>query len=410
MAAETTLSPNLTTVLQTEILDTGRIHDELSRLWGMMGGLSQGGDSSGEIDGESHFGAGGLMRANTLNLLAVASNPDIAALIVESVSRLRDFLPARTIVLLRRDEPETDGSVDSSLFHVNLELREQQRRDGKARLHFETITISAARAEFLEMASLVSPLLVAELPDFLWWPGGDFGRHPLFEDLLKIMDRVIVDSVQLGQNTSGVTAIKDVIDQNDEAAAPVVGDFTWLRLRPWRHLIAQFFDPPDVQKSLSTIEDVTISYADTQPGNSSGFVSALLMVGWLASRLGWEIVDPLERRKAGGWSAPLRARDNSGRRREISLRLLPDKNARPHFSLLEVQLAAGGDAPGTFRVQRTDDDNLTTFSETQMAPLVSRIVYAKRPSREEMLGEELQRFGKDHVFEESLRVATTLLA
>lgn len=406
MAAQITSPPDLMTSFRTEILDTGKIYDELNRLWEKLGGPPRGGDASGEMIAEPNVG-GGLMRANTLNLLAVAQTPRDATLIAETVSRLRDFLPSRTIILLSRDDDENDDP-DHTVFDIHVELREQQRHDEKSGLRFETITITADHEEFGELASLVSPLIVAELPDFLWWPGGDFARNTLFNDLLNLVDRVIVDSAQLGRDASGVAAMKDLVDEDDDTVAPLIGDFTWRRLAPWRQLIAQFFDPPDVQRSLATIEQVTISYADTRSDGSSGFASALLTVGWLASRLGWEIMDPLERRKGGGWSAPLRAPDGE-RRREISLRLLPDKSAHALFSLREVRLVAGGDAPGTFRVERTDKDDLITSSETPSVPLVSRMVYAKRPSSEEMLGAELKRFGRDRILEESLRFATELL-
>ncbi len=404
MAMETTTQGEMLTTFRTEFLDTGRIHDELTHLWARLGGPPKGGDGTSEIIAEPHFGGGGLMRTNTLNLIAVARDPDEAAQIAEHVSLLRDFLPSRAIILRDHDgEPS-----EAPFFDVRVELMEQQRKDGKPGLRFEAITIAAHRHEMGELASLVSPLFVAELPDFLWWPGGDFARNGLFEDLLELVDRVIVDSARIGHDASGVSAMKDLLHDDDEDAGPPLGDFSWLRLAPWRQLLAQFFDPPEVQHSLATIEQVTISYADTQADGSSGFASALLTVGWLASRLGWEPVDALERRKGGGWSAPLSANDG-GRKRDVSLRLIPVKGDQPHDALTEVKLFAGGDAPGTFQVERTDETNLMTSSESRSVPLVSRIVYASPPSDDHMLGEELQRFGSDRVFEEALRFATRLL-
>lgn len=403
MATETTTSREMVTTYRTEFLDTGRIHDELNHLWAELGGPPKGGDGTGETIAESHFGGGGLMRTNTLNLIAVAHDPGGAAQIAERVSLLRDFLPSRAIILRDHDA----GTSEEPFFEVRIELKEQQRSDGKPGLRFEAITVAAHHHELGEMASLVSPLFVAELPDFLWWPGGDFASNSLFGDLLEIVDRVIVDSAQLGHDASGVSAMKGLL-HDDEDASPLLGDFSWLRLGPWRQLIAQFFDPPDVQRSLASIELVTISYADTQADGASGFSSALLTVGWLASRLGWQFVDALERRKGGGWSAPLSALDG-GRKRDVSLRLLPVKGELHHDALKEVTLIAGGDAPGTFRVERTDETDLMTSSESQTVPLVSRIVYASQPSDDRMLGAELQRFGHDRVFEEALRFATRLL-
>lgn len=402
---QTDSGPVLAASFQTDILDTGAIHDELTQLWTDLGGPQHGGNAPGEMVAETNAGGGGVMRANTLNLLAVARTEKDARLITDAVSRLQDFLPSRTIILLTQSQ-EDEKSVDRG-FDVHLELKQQQGEGEGPTPHFETITIQANTDDVDSLSSLVSPLLVAELPDILWWPGGDFSRNPLFLDLQRIVDRVIVDSAQLGRDAAGVASLRDLVT-TDEANAPIVGDFTWLRLAPWRQLIAQFFDPSDVQESLATIEEIVISYADTRSDGSSGFASALLTVGWLASRLGWEIVDPLERRKAGGWSAPLRAK--SGRRgREISLRLMPDKSPHARFSLRKVQIVAGGDAPGTFVIERSDQDDLITSSETRTVPRVSRMVYARRAADEQMLGEELQRFGHDPIFEEALAFATKLL-
>jgi len=397
-------TPVIGTSFQTEALDTGAIHDELNRLWSELEGPAQGG--AGEVTAEANADGGGLMRANTLNLLAVARNERDAGLITATVSRLHDFLPSRTIILVTR--PPSGGDHEgASPYDVHLQLIEQHTGSDAPPLRFETITITAGIQEMGQLASLVSPLLAAEQPDFLWWPGNDFVNNPLFEDLQQIVDRVIVDSAQLGNDTSGVAAMRALLDR-DDAGSPYIGDFTWLRLAPWRQLIAQFFDPPDVQLCLDSIEEVTISYADMRQDGSSGLASALLTVGWLASRLGWDIMDPLERRRAGGWSAPLRAAGN-GRGREISLRLLPDRSPHARFSLRHVEITSGGEHPGTFRVERTDADDMVTSSETKTVPLVSRMVYAKRPTNEKMLGEELQRFGRDRTFEEALTFATRLL-
>ncbi len=405
MTAQTDTVPVVRTSFETDTLDTGIIYDKLNHLWSAIGGPEGGGNATGEMVAETRAGGGGVMRATTLNLLAVARTANDAQLITDTVARLRDFLPSRTIILLTHDHQEEEPSARR--FNVVLELREQHVDPGATVPHFETVTIEASTDDGGSLASLVSPLLVAELPDILWWPSGDFSRNPLFLDLQRIVDRVIVDSAQLGRDVAGVASLRALMD-TDEANAPIVGDFTWLRLAPWRQLIAQFFDPPDVQECLATIEEITISYADIRSDGSSGLASALLTVGWLASRLGWEILDPLERRRAGGWTAPLRAQSN-GRGREISLRLLPDKSPQARFSLRKVQIVSGGNAPGTFTIERSDEDDLVTSSETRTIPLVSRMVYAKRPTNEEMLDEELRRFGHDYIFEEALSFATKLL-
>jgi glucose-6-phosphate dehydrogenase assembly protein OpcA len=401
MVAKSEPRPILATSFQSATLDTGVIHDELNRLWVQLGGPTHGGQWPGEMVADSHFGGGGLMRANTLNLVAAAHNLRDAELITDTVSRLHDFLPSRTIILISEDREE--GTNDRQ-FNVRLELKEQVTGKDVPSLHFETITIAAASDQLANLPSLVSPLLSAELPAFLWWPAGDFARHQLFGELQELVNRAVIDSAQLGNDIAGLTVLRSLFGEADEDA-PVFGDFTWLRLAPWRQLIAQFFDPPDVQECLTTIEEVTISYADLREDGSSGLAAAVLTVGWLASRLGWEVREPLEKRKAGGWTAPLRA-SNGDRQRDVSLRLLPDRSPHAMFSLRHVEILAGGKHPGKFRIERTDADDMVTSSQTETVPYVSRMVYAKRPTSVNMLGQELQQFGPDRVYEEA--VAKTL--
>lgn len=394
--------PVLESAWETDTLDTGAIHDELTRLWTAVGGPRHGGQAPGEMIAEPHAGGGGLMRANTLNLIAVAETPDNAHLITESVSKLRHFLPSRTVIFLTNADA---GRQHTWSVHVKLNEAHHPGGDAAA-IRFETIIISADAKVAGHLASLVSPLMISELPTFLWWPSGDFANSPVFQDLVEIVDRLIVDSAQLGNDARAIAHLQTLLDDEDD---PAVGDFTWLRLQPWRQLIAQFFYPGEVQPALQTIAQVNIAYAHSREDRGSGLAAALLMIGWLASRLDWEVVEPLERRKSGGWTAPLRALNSESKMRNIQVRLTPDPSPEARFSLRSVEIVSTKDHEGIFRVMRTDKDDLITSSETADAPYVSRMVYARRRNTVEMLGEELQRFGPDRVFEDAIRFATRLL-
>lgn len=400
-----TSQPLYVTEWTTDSIDTGAIYDAVAKLWEQVGGVQDRPRGFDEIDPDVAGYGGGLMRATTLNLVAVAPSEKAAELIARSVGRLKDFLPSRTVILVLH-APE-DGTQDTIPYSVRVELRDQapagQRKD--AGLKFETITIGADAREAGRLASVVSPLLMSELPSYLWWPSGDFARSPLFQDLLAIVNRLIVDSAQLGRDVRGVAALRNLVDADFHHA--VIGDFTWLRLGAWRQLIAQFFDGDDSQGSLETIDAVTVAYADTREDGSSGLASALLVVGWLGSRLGWEAIDPLDQRAGASW-VPLLAR-NGDRQRTVQVRLISDKSAMAKFSLRSVELVASGEHPGVYKVERTDEDDLITSSELPTMPLVSRMVYSKRPDNELMLAEELQRLVPDRVFEDALRFATKLL-
>lgn len=400
MTENTTNAPVLQTSWDTDALDTGAIHDELNRLWAEIGGPRHGGNAPGERVAESYPGGGELMRANTLNLIAVADDDGIARLITSTVSQLSDFLPSRTIIF--------NTSQDSSrtkTWHVEVRLNEGETKGGPP-IHFETITITVDPKMSGHLASLVSPLLISELPTFLWWPTGDFVGNLLFNDIVEIVDRLILDSARLGNDARALAQMRTLLDDEDD---PRLGDFTWIRLEPWRQLIAQFFDPVELQPCLDNISQVNIAYAERRQESGSGFAAAMLVVGWLSSRLDWQVIEPLEPRKAGGWTVPMIARSADGKARDIQVRLTPDPSPEAKFSVRSVELVAIGEHDGVFRIMRTDKDDLITSSETSVAPYMSRMVYSRRKNTVEMLGDELQNFGSDPVFEDAIRLATRLL-
>jgi glucose-6-phosphate dehydrogenase assembly protein OpcA len=385
----------------TDVVDTAFIHDELNKMWSegyprkMVSGPYGAQVESGHVPGVD------VMRANTLNLVAVAPSLEIAEMIMSTVAQLTDFLPSRTIIVI------TDPTLKRpNIWHVDLKIIETTGRDDSAGILFETITFWTDQSSAGVLSSIVAPLLISELPTFLWWPSGEFSGNAIFEDLAQIADRLVFDSARLGNDAHALADYRTLID---EPTDPIVGDFTWLRLAPWRQLAAQFFDPPSVQPSLQHITSVTIAYAQDRSDRGSGFAAALMICGWLGSRLGWEIIEPLEPRRVGGWTAFMAAPGTSGRAHEVQVRLTPDSTPGAKFSLRSVEIITNDQTDGKFVIQRTDQDDLVTSSQTATTPFVSRMVYSRRHSTVEMLGEELQRFGPDRVFEDSIRLATRLL-
>ncbi len=384
----------------TDVVDIGEIHDELNAMWADGHPPRVVSGPFGEHVDQQHGTGQDQMRANTLNLVAVAPTLDIAEMALTTVSQLRDFLPTRTIIVI------TDPSLQRpKTWHIDLQINETVSKDDGPGILFETITFWTDQSSAGVLSSVIAPLLISELPTFLWWPSGEFRDNAIFEDLSLIADRLVFDSARLGNDAHAVADYRTLIDDTDD---PVVGDFTWLRLAPWRQLVAQFFDPVDMHDSLEYIDSITIAYAQERKDRGSGFAAALLICGWIGSRLGWDIIEPLEPRKAGGWTAFMKATDSNGKAHEVNIRLTPDPTPGAKFSLRSVEIITNHDTQGKFTIQRTDQDDLITSSETNHSPYVSRMVYSRRHSTVEMLGEELQRFGPDRIFEDAIRLATQL--
>jgi hypothetical protein len=109
-----------------------------------------------------------------------------------------------------------------------------------------------------------------------------------------------------------------------------VVDLAWLRSTPWRERIAATFDPVKLRPDLRLISSITVRH------HPESAAPALLLVGWLASRLSWQCGSPLMRRDGA-----LVGRAGT-RRQEVAIRLEPDPQQRvPGLAGLTLETASG---------------------------------------------------------------------
>lgn len=188
----------------------------------------------------------------------------------ETLAGLAERHPSRAILLFPRpddDRDELDGEVDLRCF---------VRGGEESEVCSEVISIRLCGKRAAAPASIVMPLLVADLPVFLRWRGTlPFGA-PELEQLAGVADRLIVDSREWSDPEASLTGLPDLFDRI------VVSDIAWARTQPWRAAVAALW--PDV--------------ADASRLRVAGpEAEALLLSGWLRSRLRREV--SLEREPAG---------------------------------------------------------------------------------------------------------------
>lgn len=386
----------------------GRVHDAtaigaaLNRLWNQA------------EDGQP---VGVQARASTLNLTVVTRSRRGAAGAIDAVSRLSNLYPSRATILVasqdRGHQPEADRPGGSPGLEVEVLLLEQPAARGRPAVRFECITVEVSAENEQQLASITSPLLVADLPDFLWWASGATGGE-LFDDLAAITDRLIVDTADIADPSPELARLSALIAREEGSLR--LSDFAWARIEPWRQMVTQFFDPPTSRPVLDQIDEVTIAYG-TDPSGKTALSGALLLAGWLASRLGWQAPGEMVpvRSTPGAWRATLRAGDRI-RRREMVLNLVPsdDRPGRPLGtaptagpSLTRVTLDAGP-AAGRFLVERTDRLGVTTTSELAGQAPITRGIYAPVPDEAALLAAELHVFGRDLIYEAALGLAAIL--
>jgi glucose-6-phosphate dehydrogenase assembly protein OpcA len=342
-------------------------------------------------------------RAATLNLIAATRTKADADRVRRTIAALSDIYPSRATVLIA--DPAQDTGVAPGM-DVRVDLLEQEAARGRPAIVFECVSVDVSTENERQLASIASPLLVPDLPDFLWWAADTCEAGALFSELVGICDRLVVDSAVSPHAAGAMRTLLEFTSSPADHAA--LSDLAWARLTPWRRLTTQFFDVPATLPILDLIDEATVTYANS-PNRWSGFTGALLFAGWLGSRLNWRTPGELlpVRGDPNVWRATLRA-GTAGRQREVTLSLRPTAKPLAASTLLDVRLAADGGKAGFFTVERLDGNEISTTSDSPELPNMVRTVFAPLPTEADLLGEELRVFGHDPVFEAALAFAADM--
>ena len=336
-----------------------------------------------------------LARASVLNLVVYAERDNHARRAARTVADLALRHPSRAIVLL--GDRDREGVVASVQLHVHV-----PRSDGAQPIMYEQI-LARVSGDFDErVASVVIPLLVPDLPVFLWWTGTPPSDARRLDDLVTLADRLIVDSADFARADRTLPEVARLVRFHVG-----ITDLNWARLTHWRELIAQFFDVPAWRPFLDGITGLRAGFAVDMDGRDIHPSQALLLLGWLASRLGWRPIEALAPSEAGGLLFRMSRADGAA----VMVRL------RPRF---ERGLDTG-DVSGV-RIQATISRNTAEFvikrapdeRHATATAIIDGIVRAERvvplPALgiRELLGEELAIAGNDHIYEEALAALMAL--
>jgi glucose-6-phosphate dehydrogenase assembly protein OpcA len=219
---------------------------------------------------------------------------------------------------------------------------------------------------------------------------------------VTLADRLIVDSADFARPELTLPHVARL-------ARLRVGitDLNWARLTHWRELIAQFFDVPAWRPFLGGITGIRAGFTVDMDGRDIHPLQALLLLGWLASRLGWRPVEALAPSEAGGLLFRM-ARDDGA---PIMVRL------RPRFergldagdmSGVRIQATLGRDT-AEFVIKRAPDERHATATATiNGVARGERVVPLPALGIRELLGEELAIAGNDSVYEGALGVLMEL--
>jgi glucose-6-phosphate dehydrogenase assembly protein OpcA len=137
----------------------------------------------------------------------------------------------------------------------------------------ERVTMDIGHGHLTHLDTVVNPVLITDCATVVWSP---HGHDEGVESLIGLADVVLIDS---GEEPDVAAALERAAQLTRRT---YVVDLAWLRSAPWRERIAATFDPPAWRPELARITAFTVRHREDSA------VAALLLVGWLASRLAWE--------------------------------------------------------------------------------------------------------------------------
>jgi glucose-6-phosphate dehydrogenase assembly protein OpcA len=338
------------------------------------------------------------VRTHVFNLVVFASTRSDAEAIEESLSKLDDRQPSRTIIL------QGDRAPDRSAIDAEVSITCPPRSGDRPARCFERLTISAWGRAADHLESVVVPLLMPELRTYLWWPGQPPFGYKSFHRLLDFADQLVVDSAQFLTPGNGFADIARLA-----SGTQGVNDFQWARLVSWRDIVAQFFDSPGHRQYAANIQSLSLEYgsggsAAEQQLATSGL---LLMLGWAGHAFRWEPETALE----GPLTSDVELSVIQGNRLiPIHIRFV-DHGKDAAGKLMYMELECGGPAleHARFFVQRSDDlSNARVSQAIGSEPALERVVPLNTRTDVELLVDELELSGHDALYESAVEYASRI--
>jgi len=202
--------------------------------------------------------------ARVLNLIVVVDR-QWSGEIANRLAQVGDYHASRTIVC----------QVDPGrrTLDATVSVASDDDAGGARSRAVELVVLDIGPHHLPSLETILDPVVVTDLLTVAWSP---HGHDDALDALLRIAQVVLFDSVDDPVPFDALCRAAML------AGRARVVDLAWLRSAPWRERLAALFDPPnDLRRELDRFSAVTIRH---ERGSTA---AALLLLGWLADRLGW---------------------------------------------------------------------------------------------------------------------------
>jgi glucose-6-phosphate dehydrogenase assembly protein OpcA len=365
-------------------VDAARLEKELARMWAEM--------SAPKGDGQP----AGVVRACALNLVVYVAGreecPEVNDLLEEIVERH----PCRAVLIV------ANRAATQPRLEAFVSTRCQLTPRGSKQVCGEQVTIEADGPVVETASTAVAPLLVPDVPVFLWWKDIPHRQDKLFDRLAEMADRVVIDSASFDQPHKDVLRLAAILKRGRLR----LSDLNWGRLTSWRSLVASFWDVSDYRESLAQIVKVEIEYDPPDSSHDEIAPKALLALGWIASCLGWEVQSAGSKLQPGHAQFKL---SDGGREIEAVLSATDDVAGRDGWITSLTLTTEAGDE--FYVVLRMGEGRLETGARLggSDGQTVGRVLAYEARSEGQRLSAELDILSRDEVYEKAALIAARML-
>jgi glucose-6-phosphate dehydrogenase assembly protein OpcA len=260
-------------------------------------------------------------RACTMNLVVVVATPAQIDSWVAIVDEVLQSVPARALVVGL--DPDGADDIDAVVSPVCTP-------GAGTFVCSERVTLRMSGVYCSRVASCVDALAAPDVPTTTVWLARVRQDDPAFVPLARWSQRVVLDAAN--GSLSSLVHVVQWARARPANERPGISELLWTRLAPWQELCARMFDDARLRVLAGRVGRVRLVQAS--PAGSALGAEAALMLGWLATRLGW---------KASSLAGKLRLLRADGAHIQVQLQAEPVPWA-PRASLVAVELEAGDGA------------------------------------------------------------------
>jgi glucose-6-phosphate dehydrogenase assembly protein OpcA len=229
-----------------------KILKELSEIWTSMAKP----DEAAAADAVTH--GGGVLRACAMTLISFVDDEEDSMALNNTLAGLMKEHPSRSVVVRLK---EGEDFLDARVF-AQCWMPFGHRRQ----ICCEQIEITASMNRLADVAAIVGPLAVPDLPRVILMRSARIVRAGALRKILPLGDKIIVDSERAG--APGFGELGGLLD-----AGHITGDLAWTRITDVRALLAQMLE-------ARAPRQITIEYSGREAAPEARYMEA-----WLGSAL-----------------------------------------------------------------------------------------------------------------------------